>query len=149
MKKINWKKLIASLVIPQVIGGIGALFTTPKIGSWYAGLNKPFYSPPNWVFGPVWTLLFLLMGVSLYLVWNKKKSLSNKVFNTFWLQLGLNLLWSILFFGLQSPGLGLIEILFLWWAIKKMTKDFPLQVPYLLWVSVASLLNVGIWWLNK
>jgi translocator protein len=149
MDKINWKKLVVSLVIPQIVGGVGALFTTPKISNWYQGLNKPFYNPPNWVFGPVWTLLFLLMGISLYLVWNKKKKLSNKVFGIFWLQLGLNLLWSILFFGLQSPILGLIEILVLWMAIKKMMKDFPWQLPYLLWVSFATLLNIGIWWLNK
>jgi tryptophan-rich sensory protein len=149
MNKINWKKLVVAILIPQIVGGVGALFTTPKIASWYSGLEKPFFSPPNWIFGPVWTLLFLLMGISLYLVWNKKKSLSDKVFKWFWIQLGLNVLWSLLFFGLESPGLALIEILILWLAIRKTMKNFSLQLPYLLWVSFATLLNAGVWWLNR
>jgi translocator protein len=149
MKSVHWNKLIISLAIPQIVGGLGALVTTPKIQSWYLGLNKPFFSPPNWVFGPVWTLLFLLMGFSLYLVWTKKKKLTSPVFNIFWLQLFLNLLWSVLFFGLEMPFLALFEIVFLWLTIRKMTKDFPFQIPYLCWVSFATLLNAGIWWLNR
>jgi translocator protein len=149
MKKINWVKLIVALVITQAAGGIGAIFTTPKIQSWYASLNKPFYSPPNWVFGPVWTILFILMGVGLYVAWNKKKSLTDEIFNWFWIQLALNIVWSLIFFGMENPGLALIEILFLWYAILKTTKNFPYQYPYLAWVSFATLLNAGVWWLNK
>ena len=149
MKSINWGKLIISLAIPQLVGGLGALVTTPKISSWYLGLHKPFFSPPNWVFGPVWSLLFLLMGISLYLVWTKKKKLSSPIFNIFWLQLFLNLLWSVIFFGLEMPLLALFEIVILWAAIWRMKKDFPLQTPYLLWVSFATLLNAGVWYLNR
>ncbi len=145
MKKINWSKLIISILIPQIIGGAGALFTTPKIQSWYATLNKPFFSPPNWVFGPVWTILFLMMGISLYLRWNKN-------LKWFWVQLFLNLLWSVIFFGMERPDLALIEILFLWWAIWKTIKSFGKTgvwlYPYLVWVSFATLLNAGIWWIN-
>lgn len=152
MNKINWKKLIISILIPQIIGGAGAVFTTPKIQSWYITLNKPFYSPPNWVFGPVWTLLFLMMGIALYIVWNKKKNLYDKIFYWFWVQLFLNLLWSIIFFGMERPGLALIEIIVLWIAIFKNIKSFgktgKLLYPYLAWVSFATLLNAGIWWIN-
>jgi len=146
MKKINWGKLIIAILIPQIVGGVGALFTTPKIQSWYATLNKPFFSPPNWVFGPVWTILFLMMGISLYLQWGKN-------LKWFWIQLFLNLLWSVIFFGMEKPGWALIEILFLWWAIWQTIKSFgktgKLLIPYLAWVSFATLLNAGVWWLNK
>lgn len=152
MNKINWKKLIIAILIPQIIGGAGAVFTTPKIQGWYVTLNKPFFSPPNWVFGPVWTLLFLMMGIALYIVWNKKKSLTDKVFTWFWIQMGLNFLWSMIFFGMENPGLALVEILVLWWAIFNNIKSFgntgKLLYPYLAWVSFATLLNAGIWWLN-
>lgn len=152
MNKINWKKLIISILIPQIIGGAGAVFTTPKIASWYITLNKPFFSPPNWVFGPVWTLLFLMMGIALYLIWNKKKSLTDKIFKWFWIQIGLNFVWSIIFFGMENPGLALVEIFILWWAILKNIKSFGKTgvwlYPYLAWVSFATLLNAGIWYLN-
>lgn len=152
MKTIDWKKLLVALIIPQVVGGLGAIATTPKISSWYQSLNKPFFSPPNWVFGPVWTLLFVAMGVAMYLVWKKKKIISN----WYWVQLGLNLLWSVLFFGLESPGLALIEIILLWVAIRKTIVAFgkvsrvagKILIPYLAWVSFATLLNAGVWWLN-
>jgi translocator protein len=146
---MNWKKFMIAVLLTQTAGGIGAIFTTPKIQTWYVTLNKPFFQPPNWLFGPVWTLLFLLMGIGLYIVWNKKKSLTDKVFNWFWIQLALNIVWSLLFFGLENPGLALIEIVFLWMAIRRMMKDIPLQLPYLLWVSFATLLNAAVWWLNR
>jgi benzodiazapine receptor len=148
MKKINWMKLVIAILIPQLAGGIGALFTTPKIQGWYAGLNKPFFQPPNWLFGPVWTILFLLMGIALYMVWNEK-SLNDKVFNWFWIQLLLNMLWSLVFFGWEMPGVALIVIVFLWIAIRKTMRNFPLQFPYLMWVSFATILNAGVWWLNR
>lgn len=145
MKKINWAKLVIAILIPQFVGGIGAVFTTPKIQTWYVTLNKPFFQPPNWVFGPVWTILFLMMGVSLYLQWGKN-------LKWFWIQLVLNLLWSVIFFGMERPDLALIEILFLWWAIFNNIKSFGKTgvwlYPYLAWVSFATLLNAGIWWIN-
>ena len=157
MKKNIWQKLLVSIVICQVAGGIGALATTPKIGGWYAGLQKPFFGPPNWLFGPVWTILFVMMGISLYFIWIKKKTLFNKTTSWFWIQLGLNILWSFLFFGMESPILGLVGIFCLWGAIYKTIKVFGavsktagnLLVPYLAWVSFATLLNVGIFWLNR
>jgi tryptophan-rich sensory protein len=156
MKKFSYGKLIVAIAIPQIAGGIGAIFTTPKIQTWYSGLHKPFFSPPNWVFGPVWSALFLLMGISLFLVWKKKK-LGDKVFNSFWIQLGLNVLWSIIFFGLENPGLALLEIILLWIFIKKNINSFykvnkkasALLYPYLAWVSFASLLNAAVWWINR
>jgi len=145
IKKINWTRLIVAILIPQIIGGAGAIFTTPKIQGWYVTLNKPFFSPPNWVFGPVWTILFLMMGISLYLRWGKN-------LKWFWIQLFLNFLWSVIFFGMENPGLALAEILILWWAIFKTIKSFDKVgvwlYPYLAWVSFASLLNAGIWYLN-
>lgn len=157
MKNNNWLKLGVAIVICEAAGGIGAIATTPKIGSWYAMLNKPFFNPPGWVFGPVWTLLFVLMGIALYLVWVKKKSLTDKIFTWFWIQLGLNILWSFLFFGAESPLLGLIEIVFLWWAIRMTIKIFSkvsttagqLLIPYLAWVSFATVLNAAVFWLNR
>jgi benzodiazapine receptor len=87
-------KLIISLALPLLAGFLGSAFTTPNIASWYQYLNKPFFSPPNWLFAPVWTLLYLFMGVALYLVWQKKKSLSHSSLFWFWTQLLLNTLWS-------------------------------------------------------
>ena len=150
-------KLFVSLLIPQLIGGLGALVTTPNISTWYASLNKPFFNPPSWLFGPVWTLLFLAMGIALYQIWTKKKSLLHKSLHWFWAQLLLNLVWSFLFFGLKNPLFSFTEIIFLWFAIYKTIQTFYkinrpsglILVPYLAWVSFASLLNIAIFWLNK
>ncbi|MGB6839296.1 MAG: TspO/MBR family protein, partial [Microgenomates group bacterium] len=105
-------KLIASIIICQLAGIIGAIFTTPSISDWYAGLNKPFFNPPNWLFGPAWTLLYLLMGISLYLVWKQKGGIEIRTALIFFtIQLGLNTLWSIIFFGMRLPSVAFIEIL--------------------------------------
>lgn len=149
MKKINWAKLVSSIVICLGVGLLGSLPTMPKIQSWYVNLNKPFFSPPNWLFGPVWTILYLLMGISLYIVWNKKKKLTDKIFTWFWIQLFLNYLWSWVFFGMEKTGLAIIVIVMLWGAIVKMRQNFKYQLPYLAWVSFATLLNVAVWWLNR
>lgn len=142
MKYNNLLKLVVSIIICELAGSIGAIFTTPAINSWYKTLNKPFFNPPNWIFGPVWTTLFVLMGISLYLVWTKKlvikneigfkhkkawNSLSQKFFNgalqkeniilVFAFQLVLNVLWSVIFFGAQNMGLAFFELLMLWVAI--------------------------------
>jgi len=158
MKKINWVKMVVAIVVTQAAGGIGALFTAPKTGSdWYLTLNKPFFQPPGWLFGPVWTLLFILMGIALYLVWNKKKDLTSKIYHWFWIQLVLNVIWSVIFFGLESPGWAAVEILGLWWAIKRTINSFSavnktagqLLIPYLAWVSFATLLTATVWMLNR
>lgn len=150
--------LLVCMVLPQLAGFIGSIFTTPNIPTWYEGLTKPELAPPNWVFFPVWTILFLMMGVALYLVWREGVSKwSVKIALTFFfVQLALNTLWSIIFFGIQNPGLALIEIAFLWSAIALTIYTFfkvnkfaaYLLIPYLLWVSFASYLNYMIWVLN-
>ncbi len=150
-------KLIASIIVCQLTGIIGAIFTTPSISGWYAGLNKPFFNPPNWLFGPVWTLLYLLMGISLYLVWKQKGGAEIRTALIFFtIQLGLNTLWSIIFFGMRLPSVAFIEILILLvFIVLTIIKFFPLSkvsayllIPYLLWVSFASLLNFYIVKLN-
>lgn len=155
MKLNNVFKLLVSLAAPLLIGVIGSYFTRPSITNWYANLAKPEFSPPNWVFGPVWTLLYVLMGISAYLIW--RKGLKNKAVQLtlaiFIFQLFLNSFWSLLFFGIHSPGVAFTEILSLWFAILALIlASFQvsklaayLLIPYLLWVSFASYLNYAIW----
>jgi len=139
-------KLIISIVGCELVGILGTLFTIAAIPTWYATLNKPFFAPPSWIFGPAWTLLYLLMGISFYLIW--------KVF--FLTQLGLNFLWPPIFFGLKTPLLGFIVIVAMWVLIVMTMKKFYtlsavayyLLVPYLLWVSFAVVLNGAIVMLN-
>ncbi len=158
MKISNPIKLVISLVICQLAGILGSLFTMSKIPTWYMTLSKPELAPPNWIFGPVWTTLFILMGIALYLVWNqgtdrKDVKIALYIFST---QLILNVLWSIIFFGLENPGSAFIEIISLWISILlsiiyfyKISKPASyLLIPYIAWVSFASYLNFMIWWLN-
>ncbi len=156
---MNYYKLLISLAIPQIAGAIGAIFTSFSIPGWYASLQKPSFNPPNWIFGPVWTTLFLLMGISLYLVWNNNTidaKTKNIAFIIFGVQLALNVLWSILFFGLKSPNASLIEIFFLIaMIIVNMVYFYRISpvsgwlfLPYILWTSFASILNFFIWKLN-
>lgn len=151
------KKLGISLLLCFVVAFLGSLVTTPSIDTWYVTLQKPSFNPPNWVFGPVWTVLYFLMSVSLFLIWSKKtKNKDKKPLQFFLLQLGLNLLWSIVFFGLHSPIGAFITIVLLWAAIfytiilfYKVSKNAAyLLIPYLLWVSFATLLNLAIVILN-
>lgn len=156
--KVNWLKLIVALFLCQSAGIIGALFTFDAIPSWYAGLVKPSFAPPNWLFGPAWTTLYTLMGISLYLIWQAKAKIKIKkaALNIFYAQLILNALWSIIFFGLKNPGLAFVEILLMWVLIAASIVKFNkinktasyLLVPYLLWVSFATLLNASIVYLN-
>lgn len=151
-------KLIASIIICQLAGFIGSLFTSPAIPTWYETLRKPSFNPPNWLFSPVWITLFLLMGISLFLVWKKgmKERIVKVGLSLFAIQLMLNILWSILFFGLKSPLLAFIEIIILWFAILltilkffKISKPAGLLLlPYILWVSFAAFLNFFLWNLN-
>jgi len=151
-------KLIVSLIVCQLAGFVGSLFTTPSIPTWYASLAKPSFTPPNWVFSPVWISLFVLMGISLFLLWEKTLHYPGVRTAMLWfaVQLGLNMLWSILFFGLKSPFLALIGIIVLWIAIfLTILKSFRvsklagmLLIPYLIWVSFAAGLNYFIWTLN-
>lgn len=150
-------KFLISLFLPFLAGGLGSAFTTPAIPIWYATLNKPPWQPPNWLFGPVWTTLYVLMGVSLFLVIKDRSLASVKsAVLIFVAQLVFNALWSIVFFGAKNIGgaLGVIVILWLLIAINviifyRLSKmSGLLLVPYLLWVSFASFLNYTIYLLN-
>jgi translocator protein len=149
--------LLAFVVVCFAAAGLGSLFTTPQVvpGGWYDSLDKPFFTPPSWLFGPVWTVLYLAMAVSGWLVW-RGRGFSGAAMTVFFVQLALNLGWSVVFFGLRSPALGLVEILILWTAILLTILAFRgisrpaalLLVPYLAWVTFATLLNAGILLLN-
>ena len=150
-------KLAASVVACELVGVAGAVFTTPAIPGWYASLSKPWFTPPGWVFAPVWTLLYLLMGVAAFRVWrlpNRRER--NRALGLFGVQLFLNFLWSLVFFGMRSPALGVAIIVLLWLAVAATMRAFWkldrkaawLLAPYLAWVSFAALLNVAVWMLN-
>jgi len=151
-------KLLVSLILCQLAGIIGSLFTVPSIPTWYQALKKPFFNPPNWLFAPVWIGLYFLMGFSLFLVWRREGELPQvkKALILFFIQLILNTTWSILFFGLRSPFLGFIELIFLWLIIFLTIQKFfkisrnggLLFIPYFIWVSFALILNFSIWVLN-
>lgn len=151
-------KLVAALIITQLAGVIGSVFTFSAIPVWYASLEKPWFTPPSWVFAPVWTTLYLLMGIALYLVWARGLDHPGvtSAIGAFSIQLVLNVLWSYLFFGLQSPLLGLVEILLLWVSIAATIILFyrvsrvaaVLLIPYIVWVTVATFLTYYIWILN-
>jgi len=156
---VNILKFIASIALCYLVAFLGSVFTFSSIPTWYAQLNKPFFNPPNWIFGPVWTVLYFLMAVSLYIIWNKnlENKKQDKAIKIFIFQLTLNLLWSLVFFGLHQPLLGLITIIILWFSIFITIKYFYklskpsgyLLVPYILWVSFASVLNFAIVVVNK
>lgn len=149
---------VVAVLICQGAGLIGSVATFPSIPTWYASLEKPFFNPPNWLFGPVWTTLYTLMGISAFLVWRKgiRDRQVKAALGIFVAQLILNSLWSIVFFGLHSLLGGLIVILPLWVAILLSIVTFyrisktagVLLIPYILWVSFATLLNFSLWQLN-
>ncbi len=151
-------KLIISILACQGAGVLGSLFTSPAISTWYSMIQKPSFNPPSWIFAPVWILLFLLMGISLYLVWSKGLDYKGArvAIYIFFVQLVLNILWSILFFALQSPLFAFIEIIILWLAILMTIISFYrvskiaayFLLPYILWVSFASILNFSILIIN-
>jgi tryptophan-rich sensory protein len=152
----NYLKLIISLALPQLMGGLGAFFTLSSVNSWFITLNKPSWNPPSWLFGPVWTLLYVLMGIACYLIWRSDYPQKKALLKLYFVQLILNALWSPAFFGMQSPFLGLLVIIPLWIAIVLCIIQFKkvsalasgLMVPYLLWVTFATALNTAIWILN-
>lgn len=152
MKKVDWPKLIFAIILCQAAGIIGSLFTFSAIPTWYATLTKPSFNPPSWIFGPVWTLLYTLMGISLYLVWKNKPAVKLFVW-----QLIANSLWSIIFFGMKNIGLALVEIIVLLALVLATIMKFYkinktaayLLIPYFLWGSFATLLTYSIWILNK
>lgn len=154
---MNITALFISILIAQAAGGVGSIFTANSVKVWYLTLIKPSFNPPSWVFGPVWTLLFVLMGTAAYLIWQKRGTAGvNLALAVYGTQLVLNALWSYLFFGLHNPVLALVEIVFLWILILACVILFYpisktasyLMIPYILWVSFAGVLNFFIWRLN-
>jgi tryptophan-rich sensory protein len=177
----NIVKFVISILLCQLVGLVGSIFTTSAIDTWYVFLNKPSFTPPGSFIGAVWIILFFLMGISLYLVWSKKWKIeatvqgslpkswnrfSEKLWSGAWqeenafliftLQLVLNILWSVIFFGLKSPGPAFFELLALWFAILYTIANFYriskpasyLLLPYILWVSFAGYLNFLVWRMN-
>jgi len=157
---MNYKDAATALIaifICHLAGIIGSVFTASSVTTWYPTLVKPEFNPPSWVFGPVWLTLYTLMGISVYLVWKKKDKYNvTPALLVFFAQLVLNAVWSIIFFGLQSPFYAFIIIAFLWVLILgsiyffyKISKTAAyLLIPYILWVSFAAILNYSIWMLN-
>jgi translocator protein len=150
-------RLFGCLLVPLAVGGISGYATASSIHGWYEHLIKPSFNPPNYLFGPVWTLLYTLMGVALFIILNSPKSdARTQAVKIFAIQLILNFFWSFLFFKFNLLGIALIEIILMLLSIGTMIKYFSrvnklaayLQIPYLLWVSFATMLNGAIWMLN-
>ena len=151
----KYKLLFISLALCLGTGALGSFFTISSIPTWYATLNKPFFTPPNFVFGPVWTTLYVLMAIALYLVLSKKTKDKLPLYY-FLIQLLLNFLWSVIFFYLHLPVIAYLEIVLLWIFTALTIKSFYkysrkasyLMVPYILWITFASFLNLGVVLLN-
>lgn len=154
----NWMKLVVSLALPLAIGGIAGLFTTSEINGWFQTIRKPWWQPPNWVFGPVWTLLYVLMGIAFYLVWKSHAPAKQKrMAITLWLiQLVFNFFWSFIFFKKHQIDWALAEIVILWAFVLLTILSFSriqpaaawLMVPYISWVTFATLLTLTIYRMN-
>ena len=157
MKTKNFFKLIGAIVVCQAAGVIGTAFTVSSVKAWYPTLHKPLLSPPSWLFGPVWSLLYTLMGIALYLIWQSNSPHKKRALWLFWIQLALNALWSPIFFGAHLIGHALVIIVLMWLSIYLTIRAFQkiskpasrLLLPYLAWVSFATYLNFVLWWLNK
>jgi translocator protein len=158
MKNNNIFKLIICIAIPLAVGATAGAFTASGVQGWYAVANKPSFNPPNWIFAPMWTLLYLLMGIALYFIVTstEKKTAKKNAIIIFGIQLTLNFFWSFIFFKMQQPGWAFAEILLMWLAIlftifafaKISKKAAWLMVPYICWVSFAAILNFAIYTLN-
>jgi translocator protein len=154
----NVFRFFVSIAISLAAGLVGSFFTTPNIQPWYSTLNKPFFSPPNYLFAPVWTILYILMGIAFFLIWKdtKKEKIREKGIEYYFAQLFLNIIWSVAFFGYHSPIAGLIVIIVLWILIFQTIRTFAkvdktasyLLYPYIAWVSFASILNLAVVLLN-
>jgi len=160
MKLNKITKIVVALIICLMVGYSASIVTRPSVETWYPTIIKPSFNPPNWIFMPVWTLLYILMAVAAGLVWDKIKEQNQEVkvaLGFFLIQLTLNAIWSYVFFGLKNPMLALIEIALLWLMIYETYLKFTkinktagyLLIPYMAWVAFAGILNASIWWLNR
>jgi len=155
----NGLKLVIAVAAPLAVGALAGIATSAGGASWYPTLVKPPFNPPAWVFGPVWTVLYVLMGIAAFLVWRRGLAAPGvqAALAVFLVQLVLNGLWSLVFFGLRRPGWGLVEIALLWlaiggtaWLFRRVSPAAAmLLLPYWAWVSFAAVLNASIWWLNR
>lgn len=157
MNKSQILKLLVSLALPLGLGAIAGLFTSAAVPGWYATLNRPSFSPPNWLFGPVWTLLYILIGFSFFFIWKQTESKERNIaIFVFIIQQVLNFAWSFIFFYFNLIGFALIEIILLWISIIIMIVLFYkikpiaayINIPYFLWVTFATILNAGYYFLN-
>lgn len=157
MKLSQLLKLLLSILLPLSLGAIAGMFTSQSVPEWYATLNRPSFNPPNWIFGPVWTALYILMGISFFLIWKQETSKErNQAILIFFLQLALNFAWSFIFFYFNRIGFALVEIVLLWisivimlvWFYKVKPLASYINIPYLLWVTFATVLNAGYYFLN-
>jgi len=158
MNKTLTLKFLVSIILPLSLGAIAGMFTSQSVPEWYATLNRPSFNPPNWIFGPVWTTLYILMGISFFLIWKQEASKErNRAILFFMLQLLLNFAWSFIFFYFNMIGLALVEIVLLWISIVLMLVVFYkikpiasyINIPYLLWVTFATVLNASYYILNR
>ncbi len=151
-------KLIISILICQVAGALGYFFATGNIKNWYQFLEKPIFNPPDWIFALTWIALYTIMGISVFLIWKREQKdiCAHSALKLFWIHLFFNVVWSIIFFGLHSPGGALVDIIILWILILILLVKFfrinqwasYLLVPYFFWISFVTLLNFSIWYLN-
>lgn len=158
MSKKQFFTLILAIFFSFLASAVGSFFTDVSVGTWYLELNKPFFNPPNWVFGPVWSILYLMIGISLYLIWDEGINKKNVkiALSVFLIQWFFNAVWSVIFFGYHQIGLALMEIVLLWIFILLTIVNFYkvrkiaayLLIPYLLWVSFATVLNLSLYLLN-
>jgi benzodiazapine receptor len=160
MKLNKIAKILIMVATCVAVGYLSSAVSRDESDPWYDTLVKPVFNPPNWLFSPAWTTLYILMGIAAGLVWDKidtQREVVRKGLIFFWIQLGLNALWSYLFFGLHNPLLALIELVILWLMIYETFIQFTkinkaagyLLIPYLAWVTFAGVLNASIWWLNR
>lgn len=155
----KYTKILVMVATCLAAAYLGSIATQSSVDTWYKTIEKPVFNPPSWIFAPVWTLLYIMMGAAAGLVWHRtgRREGVQRALILFAIQLALNNLWSFLFFGLQNPFLALIEIILLWLLIYETMLAFRrvstlagrLLIPYLLWVSFATVLNGSIWWLNR
>jgi benzodiazapine receptor len=155
---LSYPKLAAAILLCVIVGSVGSLVTITGPGSWYSTLQKPFFTPPSWLFAPVWIMLFVLMGIALYLVWESgtERREVKAALGIFGVQFFLNVIWSFLFFGLKSPLLGFVDIILLWvmiaatiWVFFRVRKSAAyFLIPYIAWVTLASALNGAIYFMN-
>jgi benzodiazapine receptor len=160
-RRLDLPRLLLSIVVCQAAGAIGGFATASSVGTWYLTLRKSPLNPPGWVFGPVWTILYTLMGIALYRAWMHSRRAGpdeeRASFTPFWAQLGLNTAWSLVFFGLQQPLGALATLGALLLGILATIRSFArvdataawLLVPYAVWVAFAGYLNASVWWLNR